>query len=681
MRGFFVAGSGTDVGKTVVTAAMLRALWRLGTPAQALKVVQTGVRDVQSPLGDTHVYATALEDMPQAKAVQPTQPLYCFALPASPHLAAAQEQTSLCVEHLCAALRRFQAESAPALLLLEGAGGLHVPINAQEDMLDVMAALGLPVLLVGSNVLGGLNHMLLSLDALRDAGLRLAGIALVTPADPSAGCPGVDVPTLLADNAAFLRQRLAQRGCDAALVTVPRMPCLDLAAWERLSSLLLPLAQALSTPCAEPRNKGELLLQRDAVAVWHPYASTVTPPALAPVARTQGNRIVLADGRELIDGMSSWWAAIHGYNHPQLMAALHGQAGRMPHVMFGGLTHEPAVALAERLLHCLPADMERVFFADSGSVAVEVAMKMALQYQIGLGERQRVRFLTPTGGYHGDTFGAMSVCDPVNGMHSLFKGILAQQVFMERPSCRFDRPFDPTSLDEARRKLQAHGQEIAAVILEPIVQGAGGMWFYHPDYLTGLAALCHEAGALLILDEIATGFGRTGKMFAMQWAKVKPDIVCCGKALTGGVLTLAATACTAEVAANVCAHGQVFMHGPTFMANPLACAVAKASLDLLGETDWQERVRSLERCLKHGLNPCATLPDVADVRVLGGIGVVETVQPVNTTALHRFFVEQGVWIRPFNRLIYLMPPYISSAEDVGHLCHAVRLALSAGIHC
>ena len=403
-------------------------------------------------------------------------------------------------------------------------------------------------------------------------------------------------------------------------------------------------------------------------------------PPLCAARRSHDNRIVLADGRELIDGMSSWWAAAHGYNHPRLLAALRSQAGRMPHVMFGGLTHAPAVELAERLLAHMPRGLERVFFADSGSVAVEVALKMALQYQQGRGETRRTRFLTPRGGYHGDTLGAMSVCDPVTGMHSLFAGLLPRQIFMERPSCRFDAPFDPASLDDARRALEQHGKEIAAVILEPVVQGAGGMWFYHPDYLRGLAELCRGAGTLLIFDEIATGFGRTGKFFAAEWAGVTPDILCCGKALTGGMLTLAATACTGDVAREICREGRVFMHGPTFMANALACAVAGAALDILDENRWQGQVAGLETAMRQGLEPCRQLPGVADVRVLGGIGVVEMEQAVNTAALQTCFVEQGVWIRPFNRLIYLMPPYPSPATDVARLCAAVEEALRRGAH-
>lgn len=690
LSGLFVAGSGTDVGKTVVTAALLRALLLAGVRVQAVKPVQTGVAPQEAhtaPLADARVYASAVEGLPQGADMLPALALHCFALPASPHLAAAREGAQLSAAELHKDIVRHWQRGSAEMLLLEGAGGLRVPLNEREDMLDLMAAVGAPVLLVGGNYLGGLNHILLSLDALCHNGLPLAGVVLVPTADPAAGCPGVDVQAMLADNAAILRQRMQLKGLHAPLVELPRLPQLDAASWQALAEHLEPLAShLLSAGCGVERaaklgaERDRALVARDHQAVWHPYASAAQPPLLSAVSRTRANRIVLTEGRELVDGMSSWWAAVHGYNHPRLMDALHSQAGRMPHVMFGGLTHEPAVALAERLLRLMPAGLERVFFADSGSVAVEVALKMALQYQQGRGANGRSKFLTPRGGYHGDTFGAMSVCDPVTGMHSLFSAMLPQQIFMERPGCRFDQPFDPASLNDARRIFAQRGAEIAAVILEPVVQGAGGMWFYHPEYLRGLAELCREAGALLIFDEIATGFGRTGKMFAAEWAGITPDILCCGKALTGGVLTLAATACTGKVAQQICAGGNVFMHGPTFMANALACAVACASLDQLEEENWQQRVAQLESGLRNGLAPCAGLQGVADVRVLGGIGVVETHEPVNTQALQRYFVQHGVWIRPFNRLVYLMPPYITPAEDVEQLCTVVAGALRAGAH-
>ena len=690
LRGVFVAGSGTDVGKTVCTGALLRALRQAHVPVQAVKAVQTGVASGEravSPLSDAAVYAKAVAGLAPTGAVQPGAVLHCFALPASPHLAAAREGKKLHCADLRADILAHWAAVPARAFLLEGAGGLRVPLNENEDMLDLMAALGLPVFLVGGNYLGCLNHILLSIDALRHKGLELAGLALVPSGDPDAGCPGVDTEAMLADNARMLRHRLAKAACAAPVVELPRLKNLDESGWDELARLLTPVALRMarawpqSAPAAaEEFSEERELLRRDRATVWHPYASALNFPPLNAVRRTWGNRIVLADGRELVDGMSSWWAAVHGYNNPHLLDALHSQAGRMPHVMFGGLTHEPAVALAEKLLGLMPEGLERVFFSDSGSVAVDVALKMALQYQHARGETGRTCFLTPRGGYHGDTIGAMSVCDPVTGMHGLFAGMLPRQLFMEQPSCGFDQPFDPASLNHARQMLAEHGEKIAAVILEPVVQGAGGMWFYHPEYLRGLAQLCRDADTLLIFDEIATGFGRTGKMFAAEWAGISPDILCCGKALTGGVLTLAATVCSGRVAEGICRDGGVFMHGPTFMANALACAVAGASLDLLSTGGWQQQVRDIERDLRAGLAPCKDMPGVAHVRVLGAIGVVEMKEPVNTRTLQAFFVDQGVWLRPFNRLIYLMPPYVTPAGDTLRLCNAVAEALRQGAH-
>lgn len=419
------------------------------------------------------------------------------------------------------------------------------------------------------------------------------------------------------------------------------------------------------------------ILALDRAHLWHPYAAATDPGPLWPVASARGVRLKLADGRELIDGMSSWWCAIHGYNHPALNAAVEEQLGAMAHVMFGGLTHEPAAELARRLVEITPAGLERVFLADSGSVSVEVALKLALQYWQARGEKRRRRFLTVQGGYHGDTFGAMSVCDPVTGMHRLFRETLPQQLFAPRPLCRFDEPCSDADFAPMRELLLRHRQELAAVILEPVVQGAGGMYFYSPAYLQRLRSLCDDAGVLLIFDEIATGFGRTGRLFASEWAGVAPDILCLGKALTGGYLTLAATLVTEAVARTV-SQGDpgLFMHGPTFMANPLACAVANASLELLLDSPWQERIQALEAGLERGLAPCRELPGVAEVRVLGAIGVVEMKKPVVMERIQPALVEAGVWVRPFGRLVYLMPPYIMEQDDLAALCRAVHQVLA-----
>jgi adenosylmethionine-8-amino-7-oxononanoate aminotransferase len=437
-------------------------------------------------------------------------------------------------------------------------------------------------------------------------------------------------------------------------------------------------AAGLTWPARGDAHSVTELLALDRRHAWHPYSPLPSAEPPLPVVSAAGVRLRLADGRELIDAMSSWWCAVHGYRHPALDAALTAQLERMAHVMFGGLTHEPGALLAARLAQLAPGRLEHVFFSDSGSVAVEVAIKMCLQYQQATGAPRRRRLLTLRGGYHGDTFGAMALCDPVGGMHWLFAGTLAEHVFVERPPAGFDRPLDPRWQAALAAALERHADELAGVIVEPVVQGAGGMHFYSPSVVRLLREACDSYGLLLILDEIATGFGRSGTLFACEHAGVAPDVMCVGKALSGGYLPLAATLCTPAVAEAISTGpGGALMHGPTFMANPLACAVALASLELLASGSWRADVARIERVLRVGLEPARELPQVADVRVLGSIGVVQLRAPVDVRRATAAALAERVWLRPFRDLLYTMPPYVAGEEDLAQIAAALLAAARA----
>ncbi len=415
----------------------------------------------------------------------------------------------------------------------------------------------------------------------------------------------------------------------------------------------------------------EELLAYDAEHVWHPYSSMSNSQQMLAVESAEGVYLKLTDGTRLIDGMSSWWSALHGYNHPKLNQALIDQSQKMSHVMFGGLTHEPAVRLAKKLVDLTSDNLQHVFFADSGSVAVEVSIKMALQYWSAKANTNKIRLLTVRNGYYGDTFGAMAACDPVNGMHGMFSKVLAQHLFAEAPMTT-NTVWKPEFIDDFKHKISKHHQEIAAVIIEPMVQNAGGIRFYHAEYLQHVRKLCEQYDVLLILDEIATGFGRTGTLFAYEQADIQADILVVGKALTGGYMTLSAVLTSKKVVEGIESDGQgVLMHGPTFMANPLACSVANASIDLLLESDWQKNIQAIEKQLKEELALCSQLHCVKEVRVKGAIGVVELHEPIDTTWSQPMFTERGVWLRPFGKLVYLMPPFVINEKELRQLTLAI----------
>jgi adenosylmethionine-8-amino-7-oxononanoate aminotransferase len=653
MERYFITGVGTGVGKTLVTTILCRQLTAEGREVAALKPVVSGFSDRDSE-SDPALIVRSLGQSPTPEAVAAIAP-WRFAAPLSPHLAARREGRSIDLNELVAFCR---AHESRGVLLVEGAGGIMTPIDSTQTVFDLIIALQYPVILVTGTYLGALSHTLTALSALRDAGPPIRAL-VVSDSEESIG---------LAETVESLEPFT---GDDIPLISLPRLSGNHEAKLRRASSLI----RICEDPLPPQANSSPpWWYEEGSPHVWLPYCQMKVAPPPLPVMWTEGCRIILADGRELVDGIASWWSACHGYDHPHIRAAVSRQLAVMPHVMFGGLAHEPAFVLARRLTEIAPPGLTRVFFTDSGSIAVEVALKIALQYWLNRGRPEKSRFLCFADGYHGDTFGAMAVSDPERSMHKAFRRVLARHHVV-------DVPADEDALKRLDAFLANAAHEIAAMIIEPLVQGAGGMRFHPSEILAALHTLALKHDVLFIADEIATGFWRTGHRFACDAAGIRPDLLCLGKALTGGTITMGATLAREEVFASFLSDDwdEALMHGPTFMANPLACAAANASLDLFEREPRESQVRVIEAALRRGLEPCRTLPQVVDVRVRGAIGVVQLAPDVDVFALRSRFVEEGVWVRPFKDVVYLMPPLVIGAEELETLTRAVRTVLGYSV--
>jgi adenosylmethionine-8-amino-7-oxononanoate aminotransferase len=653
MERYFIAGVGTGVGKTLVTTILCHQLTAMGRRVTALKPVVSGYSDDDLE-SDPALILRSLGRSPMPEAIAAIAP-WRFAAPLSPHLAARREGRSIDLNALVAFCRHHEDRGS---LLVEGAGGIMTPIDQTQTFLDLIIALDYPVILVTGTYLGALSHALTALRALRDTGTLIQAL-IVSESEESIG---------LAETVETLEPFT---GDEVPLICLPKL--------SGSHEAKLRQAPRLTRVCdgpttLSPSSTPPWWYEEGLPHVWLPYCQMKVAPAPLPVIWTEGCRIILADGRELIDGIASWWSACHGYNHPDIRAAVSRQLAVMPHVMFGGLAHEPAFVLARRLTAMAPSGLTRVFFTDSGSIAVEVALKIALQYWLNRGRPEKCRFLCFADGYHGDTFGAMAVSDPARSMHKAFRHALAQHHVVEVPT-------DAVGLEQLDAFLTQNANEVAAMIIEPLVQCAGGMRFHSAEILAALQAMAVEHDVLFIADEVATGFWRTGHPFACDAARIRPDLLCLGKALTGGTITMGATLAREEVFEVFLSDDwdAALMHGPTFMANPLACAAANASLDVFDREPRESQVRAIETGLRIGLEPCRTLPGVVDVRVRGAIGVVQLAPDVDVYALRPRFVEQGVWVRPFKDVVYLMPPLVIGSQELEILTRAVRAVLGASV--
>ncbi len=652
---FFVSGIDTGVGKTVVTGLLARWLLRQGCRVITVKMVQTG-NDGYSEDLDAHRILMGRVSFPEDQEGLTAPQIFRF--PASPLLAAALEHTTLDLERIADCVKTLA--SRYDIVLVEGAGGLGVPLNEQVLAMDFAAEQGWPLILVTSGKLGSINHTVLSIEAAQSRGMTLAGIVYNWN-------PEVD-STIDEDTPKYIRKYLTLHHLNVPLAFVP---C--------VSDLENPPETDFSAIFSAP-NEDDVprLAALDRRHLWHPYASIGNPPPVQFAEKSHGTRIRLDDGTELLDAVSSWWCTAHGHSHPAIMEAIRRQSQQMSHVMFGGFTHRPATLLVDRLLQLLPAGLDAVFLADSGSISVECAVKMAVQYHYAAGNPKRCKMVALKGAYHGDTAGAMALSDP-DGMHLLFQGIMPRHFFAEQPATPFHGTWDDADFASMERILAEHEDEIAGVIVEPVFQGGNAMWLYHPEYLRRLRAACDRHGALMVFDEVATGLGRTGRLFAMEHADVIPDILCIGKTLTGGSMTLAATIASRRVADVISSRGSgAFMHGPTYMGNPLVCAAAKASLDLLDQYDWKGNLAAIENGFREGLDAFRQHPNVRDVRILGGIGILELEHMPTVAQTTVNCRETGVWLRPFGNWVYSMPPFITTPGEIEQITHAMGRLVEIG---